>query len=53
VVMSSFYAAGRSEDNFHRSDDFVPERWIDPECTDKKNGSQPFLLGSRVCIGRA
>lgn len=53
VVMSSFYAAGRSEDNFHRPDDFLPERWIDPECTDKKNGSQPFLLGSRVCIGRA
>ncbi|KAH8148283.1 uncharacterized protein LAJ45_07736 [Morchella importuna] len=53
VVMSSFYAAGRSEDNFHRPDDFLPERWIDPECTDKNNGSQPFLLGSRVCIGRA
>ncbi|KAH8146325.1 uncharacterized protein LAJ45_09518 [Morchella importuna] len=53
IVMTSSYAATHSELNFHRPDDFVPERWIDPNCTDKKEASQPFLLGSRVCLGRS
>ncbi|PUU73918.1 cytochrome P450 [Tuber borchii] len=42
----------RSPENFHNPDEFKPERWLDPDCTDKKHASQPFGLGSRVCIGR-
>ena len=42
----------RSPENFHNPDEFKPERWLDPDCTDKKHASQPFGMGSRVCIGR-
>lgn len=38
--------------NFHKPNDFVPERWIDPDCKDVKEASQPFSLGPRGCIGR-
>jgi len=31
---------------------FKPERWLDPDCTDVKEASQPFSLGPRVCLGR-
>ena len=32
---------------------YIPkERWIDPACKDQKLASQPFLLGSRACLGR-
>lgn len=33
-------------------DEFYPERWLDPKNTDKKEASQPFLLGPRGCLGR-
>lgn len=51
-VFTSSFAATHSEENFHNAYEFKPERWIDPECTDKKQASQPFSLGSRVCLGR-
>lgn len=51
-VSVSAWAATHSEANFHKPYEFIPERWIDPDCTDKKEGSQPFMLGSRVCLGR-
>ncbi|KIA75979.1 cytochrome P450 [Aspergillus ustus] len=38
--------------NFHEPNTFKPERWIDPECQDNKEASQPFSLGLRACIGR-
>ncbi len=41
-----------SETHFHRPYEFIPERWVDPDCTDDLSASQPFELGSRVCIGR-
>lgn len=31
---------------------FRPERWLNPDCTDNLSASQPFLLGSRNCIGQ-
>ncbi|KAL8964069.1 MAG: hypothetical protein Q9183_004727 [Haloplaca sp. 2 TL-2023] len=31
---------------------FTPERWLDPHSTDIQEASQPFLLGTRSCIGR-
>ncbi|KAF2492614.1 putative cytochrome P450, partial [Lophium mytilinum] len=37
---------------FHDPMSFKPERWIDPECTDAKEASQPFSLGTRGCLGR-
>ncbi|TGZ76304.1 cytochrome P450 [Ascodesmis nigricans] len=49
---TSSWAATHSELNFHRPYDFLPERWLDPDCTDQKEASQPFSLGSRVCLGR-
>ena len=52
IVYTSTFAASHSEANFHQASDFVPERWIDPECQDKKSGSQPFSLGHRGCLGR-
>lgn len=51
-VYVSAWAATHSEANFHKPYEFIPERWIDPNCTDKKEASQPFMLGSRVCLGR-
>ncbi|KAI3332172.1 cytochrome P450 [Xylariaceae sp. AK1471] len=32
--------------------DFKPERWLDPDSTDVKAASRPFLLGPRDCLGR-
>ncbi|KAA8893037.1 cytochrome P450, partial [Sphaerosporella brunnea] len=51
-VFTSSWSATHSEDNFHRPYEFIPERWLDKGCTDKKEASQPFLLGTRVCLGR-
>ncbi|KAF8459864.1 cytochrome P450, partial [Kalaharituber pfeilii] len=46
------YAVTHNPDNFQDPDEFIPERWL-PECkfNDKKDASQPFLLGPRTCIG--
>lgn len=52
IVYTSSWAATHSEENFHNPLEFRPERWIDPSCQDKKSASQPFSLGSRVCLGR-
>lgn len=37
--------------NFKDPYAFAPERWLDP-VTDNLNASQPFLLGTRNCIGQ-
>ena len=52
VVYVSTWAASHSEMNFHQPYDFIPERWIDPQCKDVKGASQPFSLGARGCLGR-
>ena len=52
IVYVSSWAATHSESNFNQAFEFNPERWIDPECKDKKNASQPFSLGNRGCLGR-
>ncbi|EGX94777.1 Cytochrome P450 [Cordyceps militaris CM01] len=41
-----------SEENFAEPDTFRPERWIDAECKDVKEASQPFSLGPRGCLGQ-
>ncbi|KAI4100175.1 MAG: hypothetical protein LQ339_005581 [Xanthoria mediterranea] len=52
VVYSSPWAATKSESNFHKPYEYIPERWLDAEWHDNKEASQPFSLGSRGCLGR-
>lgn len=52
IVSVNTWVAGHIERNFHEPFEFIPERWLDPNCKDDKSASQPFLLGSRVCLGR-
>ncbi|KAJ5973642.1 benzoate 4-monooxygenase cytochrome P450 [Penicillium waksmanii] len=51
-VYTSAWTVTHDEANFHDPHTFKPERWIDPECTDIKEASQPFSLGTRACLGR-
>lgn len=54
------YSLTRSPANFHRPDDFCPERWLpdalsDPSSTfhnDKREASQAFSVGAWSCIGK-
>ncbi|KAI1499291.1 cytochrome P450 [Biscogniauxia marginata] len=48
----SSWTVAHDEKYFHDANSFKPERWIDPDCEDVKEASQPFSLGPRVCIGR-
>ena len=52
VVSVNTWVAGHVESNFRDAFKFIPERWLDAECPDDKAASQPFLMGSRVCLGR-
>lgn len=53
-------AAYQSPLNFHRADEFLPERWLPPAkedpsspfYTDNRDVLQPFSVGPRNCIGR-
>ena len=50
------YSTYRSDDNFYRADELLPECWLlgtpDSEfATDKKVALNHFLLGPRDCIG--
>lgn len=55
-VALQLYAACRSSSNFHRPDEFLPERWLAPAdpafAADRREVSQPFSVGPRNCIGR-
>ncbi|KAI1176091.1 putative cytochrome P450 [Nemania sp. FL0916] len=51
-VYTSAWTMTHDEKNFHDPFTFKPERWIDPECKDIKEASQPFSLGPRGCIGK-
>ncbi|KAF8471121.1 cytochrome P450, partial [Kalaharituber pfeilii] len=47
------YSASHSPENFAEPDRFLPERWLqDGNFNDRKEASQPFLLGPRGCLGR-
>ncbi|KAI9659484.1 MAG: hypothetical protein M1821_001742 [Bathelium mastoideum] len=50
------YAASRLEANFHRAEDFIPERWLNERNlifdNDQRMVFQPFSVGPRNCIGR-
>lgn len=51
-ICTSLYALHHNPEYFSRADEFIPERWIDPEWTDRRDAVQPFLVGSRSCIAR-
>ncbi|KAM7185510.1 cytochrome P450 [Naviculisporaceae sp. PSN 640] len=46
------WTLARDEANFANPSVFNPDRWLDPESTDVKAASQPFVLGPRACIGQ-
>ncbi|KAK7749837.1 hypothetical protein SLS53_000418 [Cytospora paraplurivora] len=47
------WTVSHDERYFHDPMVFKPERWLDPNCTDVKEASQPFSLGPRGCIGKS
>ncbi|KAK4656797.1 hypothetical protein QC762_207340 [Podospora pseudocomata] len=56
-VALQLYAACRSSSNFHRPNEFLPERWLGGKdggafADDRREVSQPFSIGPRNCIGR-
>ncbi|KAI2601919.1 putative cytochrome P450 [Hypoxylon sp. NC1633] len=52
-LYTSTWSVSHDERYFADPDIFRPERWVDPECKDIKEASQPFSLGYRACIGRS
>jgi cytochrome P450 len=52
------YALHRNPKLWHSPDDFLPERWIDPQLKKKDSGQEepgayiPFAMGPRNCLGR-
>ncbi|KAJ5218920.1 uncharacterized protein N7498_001019 [Penicillium cinerascens] len=64
IVVSGTYVPGDVEEYtsawsvthdpryFHDPFEFKPERWLDFECTNNREVSQPFSLGPRGCLGR-
>ncbi|KAL4973650.1 cytochrome P450 [Aspergillus desertorum] len=51
-VSTSLYALHHNAEYFNNPYRFAPERWLNPESTDRKEAVQPFLLGSRSCIAK-
>ncbi|XP_068217928.1 probable cytochrome P450 49a1 isoform X2 [Palaemon carinicauda] len=53
VLTCNMVMAG-DEDNFQRAKDFIPERWFRnrPHGPIHPHASQPFGIGTRVCVGR-
>jgi cytochrome P450 family 628 len=66
-IRTALYAIARDEENFHRSDEFVPERWLPTTTTstsgergekraadggDNLKASMPFIMGPYHCVGR-
>nr|ACH72905.1 AflG [Aspergillus ochraceoroseus] len=53
VAVQQFVAC-RSADNFHRPNEFLPQRWQGQGefANDRREASQPFSIGPRNCIGR-
>ncbi|CAH0051550.1 unnamed protein product [Clonostachys solani] len=56
TVSCHSWSATHSPHNFYRPDEFIPERWLEPDgvayAGENKDASQPFSLGPRGCIGK-
>lgn len=52
VVSTNPLAASMSAENFHDPWVFNPKRWMDADNQDILDASQPFSLGSRICLGQ-
>ncbi|KAF2124333.1 cytochrome P450 [Dothidotthia symphoricarpi CBS 119687] len=60
IVGVNQWSANRDERNFHRANEFIPERWLkeinkdptSPFYHDQRDVAQPFSVGPRNCIGR-
>ncbi|GME30024.1 hypothetical protein LQ345_000377 [Neofusicoccum parvum] len=52
IVATNPLAAGLSKTNFVDPWRFDPERWLSPNGRDVLEASQPFMIGSRACLGR-
>lgn len=52
IVSTNPLAASMSAENFHDPWVFDPRRWMDKENNDVLDASQPFSLGSRICMGQ-
>ncbi|GKZ71480.1 hypothetical protein AnigIFM60653_007967 [Aspergillus niger] len=51
-ICTSLFALHHNPEYFNEPYEFIPERWTDPESTDKKEAVQPFLVGSRSCVAK-
>ncbi|PLB53864.1 benzoate 4-monooxygenase cytochrome P450 [Aspergillus steynii IBT 23096] len=51
-ICTSLFALHHNPEYFNAPWEFIPERWTEPGCTDKKEAVQPFLVGSRSCIAK-
>lgn len=51
-ICTSLFAMHHNPEYFGAPYDFIPERWTDPENTDRKEGVQAFLVGSRSCVAK-
>ncbi|THY32783.1 hypothetical protein D6D01_02446 [Aureobasidium pullulans] len=49
---TSAWAITHDECYFHASFEFKPERWLDADCTDVKEASQPFSRGPWGCLDK-
>ena len=52
VVGIPHFAAFHSKDNFSNPDEYIPERWLREESSDKRDALHPFSFGPRICIGK-
>ncbi|KAK9426646.1 putative Cytochrome P450 [Seiridium unicorne] len=52
-IYTCTWVVSHSPEYFEKPEEFIPERWTDPNYKDVKEASQPFSLGYRACIGRS
>ena len=57
LAVVSIYAMHRNPKLWHRANDFVPDRWINPKLQDLDEGQRsgafiPFAYGPRNCVGQ-
>lgn len=52
TVSVHMWSATHSPANFKEPFRFIPERWLQNSHNDVLEASQPFLLGTRACMGR-